>query len=223
MSPLKKHRPSSAWCFLAAILLLAALACRLPEQVLAAVRTATPTIIPANTPPPSRTPTPSLTPTATDTPLPSPTAFPTATRTRTPTRSPTPTLPTLTPAPNQLAAGQDSWTLIGYERKVWMTFLEFTVSPAWYNRSPVGYQFLRLIFRCDTGRSLIALYTGAEQGSTMVHNRQGYPDLFLQDAGGKRYRITMIGTCFLAAPVPPDRFDFTLFFQQLPPLTIHAP
>lgn len=102
----------------------------------------------------------------------------------------------------------------------WIEILGGWVSPPVYNHSPVGYQFLRIDFTCDTGRSLIALYAGRDLGLNFIHNRRGYPDLRVADSTGRFFRATMLGECWLAAPVPPASRGFTLYFKQLPPLPL---
>ena len=69
----------------------------------------------------------------------------------------------------------------------------------------------------------IDLYAGRDLGLAFVHQRSGYPDLYLIDNKGLIYLVPMIGDCWLAAPIPPDSAGFTLYFQALPPFQFNFP
>lgn len=203
---------------------LVTLSCSLPFRFasvlgLEASPTATRTPYPSLTPSPSSTPTFTLTPTNTRT------KFPTATPSHTPaapspTTSSTPIPPTLTPGFNQIAAGQSSWRLTSFEYTHTLKPLGFEVTPSWQGY-PLDYDFLLLNFQCTTGDSLVSLYTdGQDLGVAFIHRPQGYPDVFIRDSQGIKRPVTMISSCWMAAPVPPEMQKSSyalLFFKNLQP------
>ena len=75
-------------------------------------------------------------------------------------------------------------------------------------------------FTCLTNRSLIDLLTGKDLGLTLVHQRQGYADIYLIDSQGDQYPVNLIGECWLAATIPPASKDFTLYLPGLPPFEV---
>jgi len=56
---------------------------------------------------------------------------------------------------------------------------------------------------------------------TFVHKQSGYSDINIQDLQGHKYLATLLGTCWLAAPIPKSRVEdgyFILNFKDKPPL-----
>jgi hypothetical protein len=216
------HNPGTKapFSFLAGILSLSLilLGCKLASRVanLLHTPTPTPTLTATFTPTYTLTFTPSPTPTL----PPSPTATPTPTFTATFTPSPTPTITpipaTLTPGPNQITSGQDVWQLTALEMTHTVRFLNTYVSPQTYNNYPYNYVFLVFDFQCQTGTNLPTLYAGSDLGVTYVHKKTGYPDLYVTDSQDNKFPVTIISTCWLAAPVPYTSHGFTLHFQNLP-------
>jgi hypothetical protein len=177
------------------------------------------------TPYPSITPLPSFTPTFTLTSTATRTKFPTATLTPSPA-TPSPTAsgtsipPTLTPGYNMIASGQSSWLLTSFEYTRTLKPLGFEITPSWQGY-PLNYDFLLLNFQCTTGDSLVSLYTNDQDlGVAFIHRPQGYQDIFIRDSQGIKHPITMISSCWMAAPVPPEmqRSSYALlFFKNLQP------
>jgi hypothetical protein len=128
-------------------------------------------------------------------------------------------VPTLTPGPNQITAGQDAWTLVNYELRHTVDFLGSPVTAQQYDGSPMWYEFLYMGFECDTGKTLVDLLLGQQAGLTYMHHRPGYENAFVRDQQGETYRIKLVGACWLATTLPPDRRGFTLYFAGLPPFT----
>ncbi len=183
-----------------------------PTPTITATLTATPTS--TLTPTPSPVPTSTPRPTASHTPTP---VFPTST----PTRTAPP--PSLTPAANQMTSGQDIWELTSVEYPDYISAIGRVFSPPTQSDPLPSYVFLRLNFACASGSSLIELYTGQDLGLTFIYKQNGYSDVFIEDYQGHRYLVTLIGSCWLAAPMPSVRAEdsyFTLHFQSLPPLMI---
>jgi Tol biopolymer transport system component len=132
-------------------------------------------------------------------------------------------MPSLTPAPNQLTSGQDVWQLVSVEYPDYITAIGRVFSaPAKSDKLP-SYGYMRLNFDCTTGTSLIELYTGQDMGLTFIYKPDGYPDVYIEDYQGHRYLVTLIGSCWLAAPMPqasPEDSFYTLHFQSLQPVRI---
>jgi Tol biopolymer transport system component len=135
-------------------------------------------------------------------------------------------MPSLTPAPNQITNGQQIWQLESVDFPAYITALGRTYSPP-TRRDPLqSYVFLRMNFICTTGDSLIELYSGADLGLTFVHKQSGYPDLSIEDLQGHKYLVTLLGDCWLAAPIPHSRIRdgaFQLNFKDLPPFFFEVP
>jgi hypothetical protein len=200
-------------------------ACNMPNRLGELLRTPTPTFTQTATS--TTTPTSMVTPTST----PRPTSTPTSTATQTPTQSSpsptiteTPVLPSLTPAPNQMTSGQDVWQLTSVEYPDYITAIGRVFSPPARDDSLPSYGYLRLNFDCTSNTSLIELYTGQDMGLTFIYKPDGYPDVYIEDFQGRRYLVTLIGSCWLAAPMPqasPEDSYYSLHFQSLPPFKIN--
>ncbi len=57
-------------------------------------------------------------------------------------------------------------------------------------------------------------------GLTFIHKQTGYPDLSIEDQQGHKYLVTLLGTCWLAAPIPSTLIKdgyFILNFKNMPP------
>lgn len=181
-----------------------------PTPTLTFTPTSTPTITPTQTSTPTVTPTP--TPSHTPTPKSSPTPSQTPTKTQIP--------PTLTPAANQITSGQDVWDLTSVDFPAYISVFGRVFSPP-TRRDPLwSYVFIRLNFSCTTGTSLIELYSGVDMGLTFIHKQVGYNDLSIEDHQGHKYLVTLVGPCWLAAPIPAERAEdgyYVLNFKDLPP------
>jgi hypothetical protein len=199
-------------------------ACNMPNRLGELLRTTTPTFTPTVSSTPTLTST--LTPTSTQLPTstPTPTASLTPTpNTPTPTSTQTPALPSLTPGPNQLTSGQDIWQLTSVDYPNYITAIGRVFSPPSRDDSLPSYGYLRLNFDCTSDTSLIELYTGQDMGLTFIYKPDGYPDVYIEDFQGHRYLVTLIGSCWLAAPMPqasPEDSFYSLHFQSLAPLKI---
>ena len=82
-----------------------------------------------------------------------------------------------------------------------------------------AFVFMRMNFSCSTGDSLISLYSGQDLGLTFIHNQAGYSDLSIEDLQGHKYLVTLLGTCWLAAPIPSTLANegyFVLNFKNMP-------
>lgn len=181
--------------------------------------TATPSVTPSVTPTFTLTSTPTLTltPTATSSPIP---------KTPTATATITPIPPSLTPALNQMTAGQDSWKLISMDYPDYISAIGRLFYPPERDDPISSYVYLRLNFACQTGKSLIELYTGYDMGLTFIYKPSGYPDVYIEDYQGRRYLVNLIGACWLATPLPRARLAdpyYILAFKSLPPLKISPP
>ena len=144
-------------------------------------------------------------------------------------------VPTITPSPtlqekyftsstpksnhNELTSGADTWQLISFEILKEIDALGYTITPAWQNY-PITYNFLFLKFECVSGKSLIELYTGKDMGLTFIHNANGFQDVYILDNEETRHPITMLGDCWMAAPIAPEKHSFTLQFQNFEPLEL---
>lgn len=210
------------WSFLLIWVILST--CNMPNRLGDLIRsaaptrtsTATPSATPSLTPTFTSTPTSTLTPTPTLTPSPTPKA-PTATVT--PTHLP----PSLTPALNQITTGQDVWKLISIDYPDYISAIGRLFYPPERDDPASSYVYLRLNFACQTGKSLIELYTGYDMGLTFIYKPSGYTDVYIEDYQGRRYLVNLIGACWLAAPLPRARLAdpyYTLAFKSLPPLRI---
>ena len=60
--------------------------------------------------------------------------------------------------------------------------------------------------------------TQDDLGLTFIRKPAGYPDVYVVDGEGEEYLITVIASCWLAAPVSPDSQNFSLYFKGIPPL-----
>lgn len=198
-----------------------------PRRTFTARPTRTPTPGPSQTPTVTQTLTPTITPTATHTAT--PTQTPTSTATFTPipptaTRTSTVIPPTLTGGPGLLTFGYDSWRLLSVQMLNEMEILGTIATPYTFNESPWSYRFLRLDFECTSGRSLIDYLAGrageTPTGASYVHRRKGYENITLIDSQGNTYRVTNIGLCWLAAPVPAVSRGFTLYFDVFAPFKV---
>lgn len=89
-----------------------------------------------------------------------------------------------------------------------------------YNGAPLWYDFLKVNFTCDTGRTLISLLSPNAEGLTFVHQRHGYANITLTDSQSRIYCVNIIGDCWLAAVVRPDSYGFILRFLHLNPLEL---
>jgi Tol biopolymer transport system component len=136
-----------------------------------------------------------------------------------PTSGPTPTLPTLTPAPNQITNGDEIWDLKSVDYPAYITVFGRLFSPPTRRDPFPAYVFMRMNFSCTTGDSLIKLYTGQDMGLTFTHKQTGYTDLSIEDLQGHKYLVTLLGTCWLAAPIPSTLANegyFILNFKNMP-------
>jgi Tol biopolymer transport system component len=199
-------------------------ACNMPNRLGDILRTTTPTptitVTLTSTPTQTLTPTPTLVPSSTPTPTVSMTPTPV---TPTPTITETPPPPSLTPAPNQLTSEQDVWELTSVEYPDYISAIGRVFSPPSSSDPLPSYVFLRLNFDCSSGASLIELYTGEDMGLTFITKPNGYSDVYIEDYQGHRYLVTLIGSGWLAAPMPSIRAEdsfFTLHFKSLPPIKI---
>ncbi len=212
---------SRIW-FLALLVGLQGIACRLPYQLIH------PYIADVSSPTPSSTPKPASSPTR------SPPSLPTWTPSSSPTPSATPTAePTdilkatrfstgtiLTPLPNQLVIDQQIWQLVSADTPSYISALGRLYSPPKRNDPSPAYVFLRMNFECRTGQSLIQAFAGSDMGLTFVHKQSGYSDISIQDMQGHKYLVTLLGACWLAAPIPKTQAQdvfFVLNFKDLPP------
>jgi hypothetical protein len=118
-----------------------------------------------------------------------------------------------------LSTGEDSWRLLSFEILKEIDILGYAITPVWQNY-PITHNFLFLKFECISGKSLIELFTGKDMGLTFIHNANGYQDVYILDTNGKRHPITMLGDCWMAAPVAPDTHGLTLQFMNMPPLEL---
>jgi TolB protein len=122
-----------------------------------------------------------------------------------------------------MTSGQDIWQLTSVEYPAYISAIGRVFSPPSQNDALLSYVFLRLNFNCTTGASLIELYTGLDMGLTFIYQPYGYSDVFIEDFQGRRYLVTLIGSCWLAAPLPSiraqDRY-FNLHFKSLPPFRV---
>ena len=133
--------------------------------------------------------------------------------------------PSLTPGPDQITYGLDVWNLVSVDFPSYITALGRVYSPPTRRDPFPAYVFIRLNFECTTGKSLIDLYSGLVMGLNFVHKQSGYPDLSIEDLQGHKYLVTLLGACWLAAPMPRTRVKdayFTLNFKDLPPLTFSS-
>jgi Tol biopolymer transport system component len=207
--------------FLAVLAGFQIIACSLPAYLLnwdhQGPKAATPTQEPTFTITSSPTPTQTLTPS----PFPSPTFSPISSNTSTyaPTPSPTPT--SITPGPNQLVVDQKIWQLESVDTPSYISALNRLYSPPKRSDPSPAYVFLRMNFECRTGQSLIQAYSGSDMGLTFVHKQSGYSDISIQDLQGHKYLVTLLGACWLAAPIPKSRAQdghFSLNFKDLNPI-----
>ena len=195
------------------------LSCNFPGRILRLLQTPTFT--------PTVTNTATLTSTSTFTPLPTVTKTPTRSATATlipsfspsPTKGPTATLPTLTPAPDQITNGDEIWDLKSVDYPAYITVFGRLFSPPTRRDPFPAFVFMRMNFSCSTGDSLITLYSGQDMGLTFTHKQAGYPDLSIEDLQGHKYLVTLLGTCWLAAPIPSTLANegyFALNFKNMP-------
>jgi len=156
------------------------------------------------------------------------------TKTSIPAASPTPypkktTVPTIvqsthnrfaTLPPNELAAGEKVWKLVSVDYPDYITALGRVYSPPTRRDPFPAYVFMRLNFQCTSGNSLIQLYMGQDLGLNFTHKQAGYSDISIEDHQGRRYLVTLLGACWLAAPIPRTRAGdghFILNIRGQPP------
>jgi Tol biopolymer transport system component len=123
-----------------------------------------------------------------------------------------------------MTSGQDVWQLTSVEYPDYITAIGRVFSPLARDDSLPSYGYLRLNFDCTSNTSLIELYTGQDMGLTFIYKPDGYSDVYIEDFQGRRYLVTLIGSCWLAAPMPqasPEDSYYTLHFQSLPPFKIN--
>jgi TolB protein len=203
------------------------ISCIFPNRLLRLITASTTTPIPSATSfqrsavtlSPSPTPKPTLVPTMT--PSPQGTSASTVTKTVAITQL----SPTLTPELDQITSGQEIWQLENVDFPPYITSLGRLYSPPTRRDPFPAYVFIRLNFTCKTGESLIQLYSGGDIGLTFVHKQIGYPDLSIEDLQGHKYLVTLLGTCWLAAPIPRTSIRdgyYILNFKDLPPLKFSA-
>jgi hypothetical protein len=114
------------------------------------------------------------------------------------------------------------WTLSSIEFKSEIVLWgSYTVYPVWRNNIPEGYVFLQANFECTTNQSLVSLMTEEDLGLTIVRKPAGYPDIFLQDENGQNYPVTIVGSCWLAAPVPGMGHEYSLHFKDFLPIALN--
>ncbi len=217
------YKPAGIGLFTPALLLAAVflLSCIAPDRIIRWIQTPTPT--PTNTltptPSPTSTRTPRPTNTSTATPSPTPTVSFVSTRTNTPQP------PTVTPGHNEITNGSNVWRLTLVDFPAYISVFGQRFAPPLRKNPLQAYVFIRLNFECATGASLIQLYTGKDMGLTFVFKEIGYPDNYIEDAQGQKYPITLLGSCWLAAPIPSTRMQdevFVLHFKDQPPFEFHA-
>jgi TolB protein len=123
-----------------------------------------------------------------------------------------------------MTSGQSVWTLSSVDYPDYISAVGLVFSPPTRSDPLPSYVFMRLNFACTSGQSLIEEYTGQDMGLTFIHQQQGYPDVYIEDYQGHRTLVTLIGSCWLAAPIPQTLAEdtyFTLHFQSLPPFEIN--
>jgi Tol biopolymer transport system component len=123
-----------------------------------------------------------------------------------------------------MTSGQDVWQLTSVEYPNYITAIGRVFSPPARQDSLPSYGYLRLNFDCASDTSLIELYTGQDMGLTFIYRPDGYPDVYIEDFQGRRYLVSLIGSCWLAAPMPqasPEDSYYSLHFQSLPPFNIN--
>ena len=122
-----------------------------------------------------------------------------------------------------MTSGQDVWQLTSIEYPDYITAIGRVFSPTARSDLLPSYGYLRLNFNCASDTSLIELYTGQDMGLTFIYKPDGYTDVYIEDFQGHRYLVSLIGSCWLAAPMPqasPEDSFYSLHFQSLPPLKI---
>lgn len=196
------------------------LSCNFPGRILRILQTPTytPTITHTATPTSTATFTPLPTITSTPTILVSPTLSLSLTPSFTPGSMPT--LPTRTPAPNQITNSSETWDLKSVDYPPYITVIGRLYSPPTRRDPFPAYVFIRMNFTCTTGDSLIKLYAGQDMGLTFIQKQNGYPDLSIEDQQGHKYLVTLLGPCWLAAPIPATLAKagyFILNFKNMPP------
>lgn len=132
----------------------------------------------------------------------------------------TPRPPTLTPGPGEITNGSNIWRLKSVDFPAYISMFGMRFAPPLRKEPAPAYVFMRLNFECTTGASLIQLYSGKDMGLTFVFKEIGYPDIFIEDLQGHKYLVTLLGTCWLAAPIPSARAGdrtFELHFSKQPP------
>ena len=117
----------------------------------------------------------------------------------------TPRPPTLTPGPGEITNGSNIWRLKSVDFPAYISMFGMRFAPPLRKEPAPAYVFMRLNFECTTGASLIQLYSGKDMGLTFVFKEIGYPDIFIEDLQGHKYLVTLLGTCWLAAPIPSAR------------------
>jgi TolB protein len=212
---------------LAVLIFIFPLMCIFPNRLLRLITTSTETLLPAvsQTQPLTATRTPSPIPEITITPsvTPSPQGVYSSTITEAVTITEPP--PTLTPEANQITSGYEIWQLEDVEFPPYITSLGRLYSPPTRRDPFPAYVFIRLNFECKTGESLIQLYSGEDIGLTFVHKQIGYPDLSIEDLQGHKYLVTLLGACWLAAPIPRTSIRdgvYILNFKDLPPFKFYV-
>jgi hypothetical protein len=195
------------------------LSCDFPARILQQIHppSPTPTRVVSATPSPTSTPTFTLTVTKTATLSPTPTRQ--ATITPSPTSESTLFSPSQTPSPDQIVAGNAVWDLKSVDYPAYITVIGRLFSPPTRRDPFPAYVFMRMNFNCTTGDSLIKLYAGQDMGLTFIQKQAGYPDLSIEDQQGHKYLVTLLGTCWLAAPLPATQTRdgyFVLNFKDMP-------
>jgi len=207
------------------LVFLLIISCSLPGKLIEIIRT--PTSLPTHTltqsPTETLTPTQEFTSTTTQTPSPTPTHSPTV-RTPSPTPSQTPIQPTITPGSNQIVSGQDIWTLTSVDFPKYISTVAQVFYPTTGKKPLISYVYMRAIFDCTTNKSLLEQYTGYDMGLTFVHRFNGYSDVYFQDYRGSKILVTLMGSCWLAAPIPITEIrntSYILYFQHLNPIVLY--
>jgi TolB protein len=119
-----------------------------------------------------------------------------------------------------LTSGQDIWRLQSVDFPAYISVVGQTFAPPDRQEPYPAYVFLRMNFDCVTDTSLIELYSGEDLGLTFVFKEAGYTDIQIEDLQGHKYLATLLGPCWLAAPIPKTRAEdqtFLLNFMDLPP------
>lgn len=215
------YKPASIRLFTPSLLLASffLLSCNTPDKIIHWIQSPTPMSINIETPTssPIFTHTPSLTSTPTVTKSLTPTISFTSTRTN------TPQLPTITPGPNEMTNNTDVWKLTSVDFPAYISVFGQRFAPPLRKNPSQAFVFIRLNFECTTRTSLIQLYTGKDLGLTFVFKEIGYPDILIEDGQGQKHHVTLLGSCWLAAPIASNRTQdgvFVLHFKDQSPFQL---